>query len=73
MNTYITALKAIKENFRSESAYRLTLARAYILKLSEKYDKRSEILKQVNLFLKAEGLKEISYSYVRKVLEPNKY
>lgn len=68
MNTYITALKAIKENFRSESAYRLTLARAYIMKLSEKYTKKTEIMAQTNTMLKAEGLKPISYTYVCKLL-----
>lgn len=68
MNTYITALKAIKEHFKSENAYRITLARAYIMKLSEKYTKKSEILAQTNNMLKAEDLKPISYSYVCKIL-----
>lgn len=68
MNTYITALKAIKEHFTNTNTYRLTLARAYIMKLSEKYTKKTEIMAQTNTMLKAEGLKPISYTYVCKIL-----
>ncbi|WP_102693989.1 hypothetical protein [Rummeliibacillus pycnus] len=74
MNTYISALKAIKEHFRSESAYRYTLARAFVLNFSNtnKYIKRSEILAKTNQALRKEGLKPVSYNFVKRVLEPTK-
>ncbi|WP_102691153.1 hypothetical protein [Rummeliibacillus pycnus] len=68
MENYIKSLKAIKEYFTNTNAYRLTLARAYVMKLSEKYTNKREIMAQTNNMLKAEGIKPISYTYVCKII-----
>lgn len=68
MNEYISELKKVKQFFDKDT-YRKTIARAYVLHLKDKYKSKQMILEQVNLFLKAEELKSISYGFVRAIVD----
>lgn len=68
MSNYIRELKNVKQFFDKDT-YRKTLARAYVLHLKDKYKCKQIILEQTNLFLEAEGLKPISYGFVRLIVD----
>ncbi|MFG3614379.1 hypothetical protein [Rummeliibacillus stabekisii] len=71
MNNYIDELKKAKSFFDNKT-YRQTIARAYVLHLKGKHKSKQRILDEVNFFLNAEGLKPVSYGFIRRILEKEK-